>query len=294
MKETSKSMKEILKKILLRRCGRREYLLTLVVLAVVCSALEGGSVNVNNIVGGFLAFLVLGSLLPLAIVGIYFVWMDGSVSYFLAMAMLGLVYITQGVRRCRDMRASVWRMFIPLYMPVALLIMEGRNVEEGKEANDGASHTLAERVRMGIAFLSPKGRLGRKGFACIFICALLSVELFFYLACFLKMLYDPTPDFKFNVSVKMSEILGLAGLLTGFAPLPLILLYDAAYVSWIMAYTVGYGFFAEAILLLVLYVLYLFQCVKRCRDMGRSWYFCLIPFYNPFVLLWREGKKEKE
>lgn len=32
------------------------------------------------------------------------------------------------------------------------------------------------------------------------------------------------------------------------------------------------------------------QLVKRCHDLGESGWFVLIPFYNPFVLLFMEGK----
>ena len=42
--------------------------------------------------------------------------------YLLLYVLLYVVYYIQGFRRCHDMGVSPWRMFIPLYMPIALLL----------------------------------------------------------------------------------------------------------------------------------------------------------------------------
>lgn len=49
--------------------------------------------------------------------------------YLLAYVFLYLLYYIQGFRRCRDMGVSPWRMFIPLYMPIALFLVKGKKVD---------------------------------------------------------------------------------------------------------------------------------------------------------------------
>ena len=46
--------------------------------------------------------------------------------YLLLYVFLYLMYYIQGFRRCRDMGVRPWRMFIPLYMPIALFIVKGK------------------------------------------------------------------------------------------------------------------------------------------------------------------------
>jgi len=46
--------------------------------------------------------------------------------YLLLYVFLYVVYYIQGFRRCRDMGVRPWRMFIPLYMPIALFLVKGK------------------------------------------------------------------------------------------------------------------------------------------------------------------------
>ena len=39
----------------------------------------------------------------------------------------------------------------------------------------------------------------------------------------------------------------------------------------------------------ILFVLYIFQCFKRCHDIGKSGLYCLIPLWNPVALLFCRG-----
>ena len=49
--------------------------------------------------------------------------------YLLLYVLLYLMYYIQGFRRCRDMSVRPWRMFIPLYMPIALFLVKGKKVD---------------------------------------------------------------------------------------------------------------------------------------------------------------------
>lgn len=133
-------------------------------------------------------------------------------------------------------------------------------------------------------FLSPKGKLSRRGFICIFICAIISVVLIAHLTNQLfYLLYYPC--WRFSFSLGLVEIGVFMALLTGCVPLMVYFLVDLMYVSFIWAYNFGYLFLVETIFVSLLYVLYIFQCIKRCHDLGHRWYLCLIPLYNPFWLL---------
>lgn len=46
--------------------------------------------------------------------------------YLLLYVLLYVMYYIQGFRRCRDMGVGLWRMFIPLYMPIALFLVKGK------------------------------------------------------------------------------------------------------------------------------------------------------------------------
>ena len=138
-------------------------------------------------------------------------------------------------------------------------------------------------------FLSPKGKLSRRGFICIFICAIISVVLIAHLTYQLFcLLYYPCWRFSFTLGLVEIEV--FIGLFTGCIPLMAFFLVDLIYVSFIWARDLLYSFFIGAIFVSLLYVLYIFQCIKRCHDLGHRWYFCLIPLYNPFWLLIEAGK----
>lgn len=141
-----------------------------------------------------------------------------------------------------------------------------------------------------LAFLSPRGKIGRLGFLWIFLVALLSVRLLRMFTFYLWYMYEPMAYFKVNFAINVSSDLGLIGLLTGFLPLTLLVLWDGIHVTYLWADEIGYRFLVEAVVVNILYVLFLFQCIKRCHDMGRSWWWCLIPLYNPFMLLLKKSK----
>lgn len=48
--------------------------------------------------------------------------------YLLLYVLLYVVYYIQGFRRCRDIGVAFWRMFIPLYMPIALFFVKGKTI----------------------------------------------------------------------------------------------------------------------------------------------------------------------
>ena len=144
-----------------------------------------------------------------------------------------------------------------------------------------------------LCFLSPKGTLSRKGFICIFICAIVSVILIAHLTyqIFCLLFY---PCWRFGFNIELVEIEVFIGVFTGCVPLMVYFLVDLIHVSFIWASKYGYLFLIEVIFVSLLYVMYIFQCIKRCHDSGHRWYFCLIPLYNPFWLLIGKSRKKSK
>lgn len=132
---------------------------------------------------------------------------------------------------------------------------------------------------------NPKRRLGRKGFILVFICAFLSVLRFALITSLLWLLYDNTPHWMFNVALLIFILEGWFCLISGIVPLSVILLCAIAIDTFSYRPDIGFGFFLETIMIAAFYVFYIIQCIRRCHDLGRKWWFCLIPFYNPFALL---------
>ena len=131
-----------------------------------------------------------------------------------------------------------------------------------------------------------KGRLGRKGFILVFICALVSIKIFALIAYILWLHYIHYSEWLFNVSLLVYKLLGWIGLICGFMPLAIYVLPACVIDSFKWGYEEGgYGFFVESLVVVAAYILYIIQCIRRCHDLGRKWWFCLIPLYNPFVLL---------
>ena len=134
---------------------------------------------------------------------------------------------------------------------------------------------------------SPKGRLGRKGFFLVFLCALVSIEVFAFLTFQLWLLYGHLP-FVGNIKyeLKICEFFGWFCIISGMIPLAVLFIGFCLIDSFIIGYRIGFElFFIETVVVAMFYVLYIIQCIRRCHDMGRSWWFCLIPLYNPFMLL---------
>ena len=153
---------------------------------------------------------------------------------------------------------------------------------------------MKEHVNRLFRFLSPKGKENREGFVITFLCALASVLIFNWVSGSLWYLYDTDPYWKFNIYVNICSYIGIIGLLSGIVPLNILLLAYCTYGSIHLAFEVGYWFFMEAIVVDVLYVLYVFQCIRRCHDIGRGWKSSFIPLFNPWVLVLKKGGDEKE
>ena len=142
--------------------------------------------------------------------------------------------------------------------------------------------------------VSPKERLGRKGFIIIFLCAILAIAVIALLAFFLWYFLHSYSFWQFNMELKFDVLAGWFSLITGFVPLAIFFLLFNTYECFIYSPNVGYSFIVAAIIVDLLYAFYIIQCIRRCRDLGRSWLYCLIPFYNPFVLLFGKSKQYEE
>ena len=146
-----------------------------------------------------------------------------------------------------------------------------------------------------IKHLSPKERLGRRGFAVIFILAIIFFLIFVEIAWQLWFMYDPHPYWKFNFSMNMSTFLGGVGLFFGILPLSALVLIDCTMTSYVWGYEVGYGFLIESLIADVMFIIYVIQCVRRSHDIVCKWTFIFKPLCNPLAFLFvkRESKDEK-
>lgn len=144
------------------------------------------------------------------------------------------------------------------------------------------------------SFFSLKGKIGRLGFLFTLLCVLVMTDVFCYITRFLWHMYDPFPCFKVNVYVSFGLIFGLFGILSGILPITALILIDCTISSLEWGNTIGYGFFAEAIVMDALFVLYVLQCCKRCRDLDVSFWKCIVPLYNPIAFLLCPGDKSDE
>ena len=151
---------------------------------------------------------------------------------------------------------------------------------------------MKEHVNRLFRFLSPKGKENREGFIVTFLCALASIMLFGWVSVRLWYLYDSYPFL--NLDLYIYCCIGIVGLLSGIVPFNILVLAYCTYGSIHLAYEVGYWFFMEAIVVDVLYVLYVFQCIRRCHDIGRGWKSSFIPLFNPWVLVFKKGGDAKE
>lgn len=142
--------------------------------------------------------------------------------------------------------------------------------------------------------LFPRVKLGRKGFAVIFILSIMLLQLFGEIAWQLWFLYDPFPYWKFNFSLNLSTFLSEIGIICGLLPLVALVLIDCTLSSYVWGYEVGYGFLIESIIADVLFIIYVIQCVRRSLDMGHGWTYILKPLYNPLALLFAKSKLANE
>lgn len=78
----------------------------------------------------------------------------------------------------------------------------------------------------------------------------------------------------------------LFSMFTGVLP---ISIFFVLYSTWVAPqYSVWY---LPVVLLcdIALYV-YIVQCIKRCRDIGKAWWWAFLPIYNPYWLLFKNTK----
>ena len=141
-----------------------------------------------------------------------------------------------------------------------------------------------------IKYLSPKEKLGRKGFAIIFLLAIIFFLAFMEIAWQLWFIYDPHPYWKFNFSMNMSTFLGGVGLFFGVLPLSALVLIDCTWSSYVWGYEVGYGFLIESLIADSMFIIYIIQCIRRSHDIGYTWTYIFKPLGNPIVLLFAKSE----
>ena len=133
-----------------------------------------------------------------------------------------------------------------------------------------------------------KTGINRMAFAIVFLLGLAVICGGGALAHSLYYAHVPMSDFRFNMALGVTFAYGCLAYLTGFVPMGVWLLATTTISTWEAMPTVGCGLFVEAVVLDVCFVVYLMACALRCRHMGRSWWFCLIPLFNPFMLLFKK------
>lgn len=139
---------------------------------------------------------------------------------------------------------------------------------------------------------SPQTRLGRKGFAMFFICAIISIFVLELIAEQLWLIfYDSYPYWKFSLELSILCLWAELAFIIGFWPFSVYLLFCYTEITFKEGINV---FSLEMIVIDFLYILYLTQCIRRCQDMGVKWFCCLIPFYNPFALLFKKSIKKQK
>lgn len=140
-----------------KRCGRLEFLLSLIVIFTLIACLwlletrytrlwDADSIQhfiticgheiirINayqmHIIGYVLLFgFILGNL-TISLFGLFLMVITintrTELLYLLLYVGLYVTYYYQGLRRSRDMNINLWRMLIPIYMPIALFIIKGK------------------------------------------------------------------------------------------------------------------------------------------------------------------------
>jgi len=140
-----------------KRCGRLEFLLSFIVIFTLIACLwlletrytrlwDADSIQhfiticgheiirINayqmHIIGYVLLFgFILGNL-TISLFGLFLMVITintrTELLYLLLYVGLYVTYYYQGLRRCRDMNINLWRMLIPIYMPIALFIIKGK------------------------------------------------------------------------------------------------------------------------------------------------------------------------
>lgn len=148
---------------------------------------------------------------------------------------------------------------------------------------------MARSVRRILMFLSPTGRTGKRVFIIIFLCAVFSAFVIYSISSSLCYKYDPIDGggLVMGAYLFFGTAIGMIGLILGLVPLNAYYLVSCTYDAICVIDEYSYAFLVEAVVVDILYVLYVFQCIRRCRDMGKAWWWSFIPFFNP----WRMCRK---
>ena len=137
-----------------------------------------------------------------------------------------------------------------------------------------------------------KGRINRSEFIITFVLAIVLTHIFAYLANFMFYQHYPWGNLRFNITMSFGYTLTILGFILGL-PLLIYNLYimNKLVIQWNGVY--GTEFLPLMIAVDILFVLYIFQCFKRCHDIEYSGLYCLIPLWNPFALLFCRGDEGK-
>lgn len=135
-----------------------------------------------------------------------------------------------------------------------------------------------------------KGRINRSEFIITFVLAIVLTHIFAYLANSMFYQHYPWGNLRFNITMSFGYTLTILGFILGL-PLLIYNLYimNKLVIQWNGVY--GTEFLPLMIAVDILFVLYIFQCFKRCHDIGDSGLCCLIPLWNPVVLLFCRGNE---
>ena len=134
-----------------------------------------------------------------------------------------------------------------------------------------------------------RGRISRCEFIITFILAIVLIHVFMYLAYSIFYKHYPYSNLQFNLSLSIFYPLTVLGYVLGVIPLLLLILFGIHQlaIQWRNLYDMD--FLPLMIVADILFVLYIFQCFKRCHDLGKSGLYCLIPIWNPIALLFCRG-----
>ena len=134
-----------------------------------------------------------------------------------------------------------------------------------------------------------KGRINRSEFIITFVLAIVITHIFAYLAYSMFYQHYPWGNLRFNISMSISYMVTILGFIFGLLPLLMFNLYciNDMVLQWNGVN--GTEFLPLMLAVDILFVLYIFQCFKRCHDIGKSGLYCLIPLWNPVVLLFCRG-----